>query len=82
MQNIIITAIAMLFVINVQAFDLFNPDRGKPPPKSSGYTTSFSNKLPTPFKAKASIKLGPKKKNRKLLPQKDFALKGTSIIGN
>ncbi len=87
MRNIIITATAILFVINVQAFDLFNPDRGKPPPKppskpSGNYVTGSSNKLPTPFKAKASIKPTITKRPKNLLPQKDFALKGTSIIGN
>ena len=86
MQNIIITAIAMLFVINVQAFDLFNPDRGKPPPKppkKPSFTTgSNNNKLPNPFKAKASIKPTITKRPKKLLPQQDFTLKGTSVIGN
>ncbi|HHB92239.1 MAG TPA: hypothetical protein ENK59_03385 [Thioploca sp.] len=86
MQNIIITTIAMLFIINVQAFDLFNPDRGKPAPKpiksSDRTNTGSSNKLPIPFKAKASIKPTINKRPKNLLPQKDFALKGTSIIGN
>ncbi|MBE9561487.1 MAG: hypothetical protein IMF12_01305 [Proteobacteria bacterium] len=85
MQNIIIIFTSLLFVVNVQAFDLFNSERGKPPPKPLSTPSTAgknSNKLPIPFKAKASIKSTGKKKNGKLLPQRDFALKGTSIIGD
>ncbi|MDM8568127.1 hypothetical protein QUF50_01155 [Thiotrichales bacterium HSG1] len=86
MQKIITFFIILLFTIsNVRAFDLFNPERGKPPPKPIEPVIptidSSSKKLETPFTAKTSVKPIPKKKPRKLLPQKDFALKGTSIIG-
>ncbi|MCK5876370.1 MAG: hypothetical protein KAG43_01945 [Candidatus Marithrix sp.] len=82
MRQIIITFIVILFAINTQAFDLFNPERGNPPPKPIK-NTSDSNKLQIPFTAKtSSIKPNRKEKPKKLLPQKDFALKGTSIIGN
>jgi hypothetical protein len=82
MQNIIIIFTTILIVTNVQAFDLFNPERGKPPPKVPEKITAGSTNLPIPFTAKASIKPNISKKPKKLLPQRDFALKGTSIIGD
>jgi len=85
MRNIIIALITMLYVNNVPAFDLFNPDRGKPPPPEvkiipPTFITTGSQKLPTPFIAKAIVVQ--KKKPEKMLPQRDFSLKGTSLIGD
>ncbi len=87
MRSIITILTIIFFASNVQAFDLFNPDRGKPPPPKvnkqfTGATTgSNSKKLPTPFIAKA-IKPNLNKKPKKFLPQRNFYLKGTSIIGD
>ena len=77
-------------------FDLFNPDRGKPPPLPPGpfipknkNTTTSRPKLPTntlpslPFIQ--SRKQSPPRRLLppiKLPPQKDFELRGTSIIGS
>ncbi|MDM8566094.1 hypothetical protein QUF74_10625 [Candidatus Halobeggiatoa sp. HSG11] len=80
-----IILVMILYASNVLAFDLFNPDRGKPPPpKPSDITTNSlgTKKLQTPFTAKTSVKPNRNKKPKKLLPQKDFSLKGTSIIGS
>jgi len=75
MRNIIVAFVIILFTINVQAFDLFNPDRGKPPPKKTSFTTGSTNKLPNPFKAKASIK-PPIPKRPKIITTTRFYFEG------
>jgi hypothetical protein len=74
-----------LFSNHTWGFDLFNPDRGKPaspkivPPPT--LSTSVRGQLPEPF-PRARKPLSPIPKPPKpLLPQKDFVLRGTSLIG-
>lgn len=81
------TTLALLFSANASSFDLFNPERGKkrsPPPKSVSkrvpkgpLSNPFvrSHKLPSPRKR-------PPERKKRLPPQKDLELLGTSRIGN
>lgn len=70
---------------HVLGFDLFNPDRGKPQPSKIAPPPTFPTlalgQLPNPF-PRARKPLPPIPKPPKpLLPQKDFVLRGTSLIG-
>jgi hypothetical protein len=75
-----------LFSSHSLGFDLFNPDRGKPPapqivPPPTLPTSARGGQLPEPF-PRARKPLPPIPKPPKpLLPQKDFILRGTSLIG-
>ncbi len=71
-----LTLTILLCSTHTFAFDLFNPDRGKAPPPAP----IEPGALPIPFRAlptKAEAK-----KPKKLRPQKDFTLLGTSRLGN
>lgn len=72
-----LTVILCSVSMNSYSFDLFNPDRGKPPEKAA------PPPRPNPF---AAQKMQPKKPKPpppkpQLLPQKDFMLRGTSRLG-
>jgi hypothetical protein len=74
-----------VFSTHVLGFDLFNPDRGMPAPSQIAPTptipTLAQGQLPNPF-PRARKPLPPIPKPPKpLLPQKDFVLRGTSLIG-
>jgi len=83
------TTLALFLCANAQSFDLFNPDRGKKrsppsPPKSVSMrvpkgplSNPFvgSHKLPSPRKR-------PPERKKRLPPQKDLELRGTSRIGD
>ena len=77
-----------LFSSHTLGFDLFNPDRGKPTPTVPQIvppptlpTSARGGQLPEPF-PRARKPLPPIPKPPKpLLPQKDFILRGTSLIG-
>ena len=91
---LIMTLFLVFSSTQASAFDLFNPDRGKPPPpppapKPSLSTSTFNKttksktKLINPFKARVSKKSSRKnKKPKKRPPQKDFVLQGTSRFGS
>ena len=71
------------------SFDLFDPDRGKPPPPTPKVTTPLStaNKKSPPNPFVQARKLPPprpqlKKKEPPPPPQRDFVLRGTSRIGD
>jgi len=89
--KILIITLSLLFCsTQASAFDLFNPDRGKPPPPPPKPTTSTfkkptkpKTKLINPFKARVSKKTSRQKhKPKRLPPQKDFVLQGTSRFGS
>ncbi|RKZ51643.1 MAG: hypothetical protein DRR16_00970 [Candidatus Parabeggiatoa sp. nov. 3] len=90
LKILIITLSLLLNSTLASAFDLFNPDRGKPPPPPPKPTTSTfkkptkpKTKLINPFKARVSKKTSRQKhKPKKLPPQKDFVLQGTSRFGS
>jgi len=70
---------------NSYGFDLFDPDRGKPPPPppKTIKPPPSPKSLPNPFsqsRATSPRKKFSRKKPRP--PQKDFSLKGTSLIGS
>lgn len=83
---LIITAFLLLGNTSVcAAFDLFNPERGKPPPPpKTPVKTTTATSLATPFKARPLKKTSPRRPARpkKPPPQKDFTLSGTSRIGD
>jgi hypothetical protein len=94
-MKILIITLSLLFIsTQADAFDLFNPDRGKPPPPPPTVPkvttnpiikkpTKSKTKLINPFKARVSKQRSRKtQKNKKLPPQKDFMLQGTSRFGN
>ncbi len=77
--------LAGFFSTHVLGFDLFNPDRSKPatpqivPPPT--LPTLAQGQLPNPFpRARRPLPAIPKPP-KPLLPQKDFVLRGTSLIG-
>jgi|GEM_PF-836275 len=82
--TILTTTLSFLLVIPVYAqekFDLFNPDRGKPPPPPA---PKVQAPVVNPF-----MRPPPKKEEpppppppKPLQPQKDFTLRGTSLIGD
>jgi hypothetical protein len=77
MKRIIFTLAVFLLSNPILAFDLFNPERGKPPApvrKAPQFPSRFQPAVPP----KRTIPAPPPKK---LLPQKDFTLLGTSRIG-
>ena len=90
-----ITIFGLLGGIQVEAFDLFEPDRGKPPPSpspppppkpkivstSKSKSKSPSKPLTSPFLKARKLPPPRPRKPKKLLPQKDFMLVGTSQIG-
>ena len=82
LTTLAITVSLLLVTAQASTFDLFNPDRSKPPPlpPDKGHTSS-PHILLNPFRArpKPSRRAQPPKKT---LPQKDFTLRGTSRIGN
>lgn len=82
LTTLIITLSLLLGSANAVAFDLFNPDRGKPPPPPASETPvkkPKSTSLPNPFRA---LPMKPQEQvPTKLLRQKDFTLLGTSRIG-
>jgi len=91
--KILIITLSLLFCSTpASAFDLFNPDRGKPPPAPPAPPKATSTvkkptkpkrKLINPFKARVSKKTSRKRqKPKKLPPQKDFELQGTSRFGS
>ncbi len=90
--TILILTLSLLFSsTQAGAFDLFNPDRGKPPPPPPAPPTTSIIKKPSkpktklinPFKARVSKKTSRNtRKPKKLPPQKDFELQGTSRFGS
>jgi hypothetical protein len=92
--QIILGTTLALFLSNpvYSNFDLFDPDRGKPavvPEKPKPVTPAFTNssrnsKTPPPIPFMQSRKATSRKKlpPKKIPPQKDFELRGTSIIGS
>jgi hypothetical protein len=80
---LLITIIA--FSYNSYGFDLFDPDRGKPPPPKPNVIKPppQPKSLPTPFSRSRLTSSRRKLARRKPMPpQRDFFLKGTSIIGD
>jgi hypothetical protein len=69
---------------NAYGFDLFNADRGKPPPPPQPTVTETPpQSLPIPFtQARPSLLPPPPTPQAPLLPQKDYELRGISIIGS
>jgi hypothetical protein len=76
--------LAGFFSTHVLGFDLFNPDRGMPAPQIAPpptLPTLAQGQLPNPFpRARKPLPSIPKPP-KPLLPQKDFVLRGTSLIG-
>jgi hypothetical protein len=60
-------------------FDIFDSERGKPPPEP--VVEKPSKPLPTPFKQSSKPPSRPTPPKIELKPQKDFTLQGTSRIG-
>ncbi len=81
-MKIIISTLAVFLISNpIFAFDLFNPDRGKPP--SPPPYIFVRPQLPSHFQQpKPPMQNIPAPPKKELLPQKDFTLLGTSRIGN
>ena len=85
--TIITIILWLLGGIRANAFDLFEADRGKspPPPKVAPVPTksrSPTKPLTNPFLTARKLLSSRPRKPKKLLPQKDFSLVGTSQIGN
>jgi hypothetical protein len=86
MNRQILLLIMLIAFSNSYSFDLFDPDRGKPPPPPEPpkiIEPPSPKSLPTPFSNSRAVPSRRKLANKRPPPpQRDFFLKGTSIIGD
>ncbi|KHD11249.2 hypothetical protein PN36_00150 [Candidatus Thiomargarita nelsonii] len=80
-MNLAVTLILIFLSGNSYGFDLFDPDRGKPPP--APVVQKPPKTLPVPFRQSTKPPSRPtRSKTASKKPQKDFTLQGTSRIGD
>jgi len=74
-------ALVLIFLSgSCYGFDLFDPDRGKPPPEP--VVQKPPKDLPIPFRQSTKAPSRPTPSKTASKPQKDFTLQGTSRIGD
>jgi len=80
-MNLALTLILIFLSGSSYGFDLFDPDRGKPPPEP--VVQKPPKTLPVPFRQSTKAPSRPtRSKTASKKPQKDFTLQGTSRIGD